>query len=75
MSSWYSLMLLFLLGRVDGVQLVKKMWEYIKANNLQNTADRREILLDENLKQVFKVNKFTAFSMNKYLSAHVKNGN
>lgn len=54
------------------LQLVKKMWEYIRSQNLQNPADRREILLDDALKAVFKVNKFTAFSMNRYLNNVVK---
>lgn len=53
-------------------QLVKKLWEYIKGHNLQNPADKREILLDEPLKKVFKINKFTAFSMNRYLNNVVK---
>lgn len=54
------------------LQLVKKMWEYIRSKDLQNPADRREIVLDDALKAVFKVNKFTAFSMNRYLNNVVK---
>lgn len=52
--------------------VVKKMWEYIRAHDLQNPADKREILLDAKLKEVFKVDSFTMFSMNKYLSDHIK---
>jgi upstream activation factor subunit UAF30 len=54
--------------------VVKKMWEYIRLHSLQNPADKREILLDASLKQVFgkDLHSFTMFSMNKYLSDHIK---
>jgi len=51
--------------------VVKKMWEYIKENDLQNPNDRREILLDERMKAVFEVDSFTMFTMNKYIGAHI----
>lgn len=50
-------------------QVVKKIWEYIKKQNLQNPKDKREILCDEVLEKVFKRNKFTMFTMNKFLSS------
>ena len=34
-------------------EVVSKVWEYIKANNLQNPEDKREILSDEKLQAVF----------------------
>ena len=52
-------------------EVVKCLWEYIKDNDLQNPNDRREILLDDRLKEVFHAEKFTMFSMNKYVSAHI----
>ncbi len=54
-------------------EVVKRLWAYIKANNLQNPADRREILLDDALQLIFKRNKVTMFSMNKYLAPLLKN--
>ncbi|KAI0034696.1 hypothetical protein K488DRAFT_77098 [Vararia minispora EC-137] len=42
--------------------------DYIKENNLQNPSDKREILCDEKLRAVFKLDKVTMFSMNKELS-------
>ena len=30
-------------------EVVKKIWEYVKENELQNPRDKREILLDEKL--------------------------
>ena len=53
-------------------QVVSKVWEYIKANNLQNPENKREILADEKLKKVFGRDKCTMFEMNKYISQHVK---
>jgi upstream activation factor subunit UAF30 len=52
-------------------EVVKELWNYIRENNLQNPENRREILLDDRMKQVFGVNKFTMFSMNKYIGAHI----
>ena len=34
-------------------EVVSKVWEYIKANNLQNPANKREILADDKLRAVF----------------------
>ena len=34
-------------------QVVKKLWEYIKENNLQDTADKRMINTDAKLMEVF----------------------
>jgi chromatin remodeling complex protein RSC6 len=53
-------------------EVVSKMWEYIKKNNLQNPENKREILADGKLEKVFGRKKVTMFEMNKYLSAHLK---
>lgn len=52
--------------------VVSKMWEYIKAHNLQNPENKREILADDKLKKVFGKDKVTMFEMNKYIAAHLK---
>lgn len=52
--------------------VVKKVWDYIKAKDLQNPEDRREILADETLEKIFGKKKATMFEMNKFLSAHLK---
>lgn len=52
-------------------EVVKGLWAYIKANNLQNPNDRREIILDEKMKTLFKVDKFTMFTLNKYVGSHI----
>jgi upstream activation factor subunit UAF30 len=53
-------------------EVVSKMWEYIKKNNLQNPANRREILADDKLRPVFGKDKVTMFEMNKHLAQHLK---
>ena len=59
-------------GQVTRGEMVSKVWDYIKKNNLQNPANKREILADANLKKVFGVDKCSMFEMNKHLSKHVK---
>ena len=52
-------------------ELTKKLWDYIKKNNLQNPENKREILADEKLQAVFGKKKVTMFEMNKYLTQHL----
>ncbi len=59
-------------GTVTRGDMVSKIWAYIKKNDLQNPANKREILADDKLKKVFGVDKCTMFEMNKYLSKHLK---
>lgn len=63
-------------GEAEGTELarteiVKRMWEYIREHDLQNPENKKEIFLDEDMKGVFGCDKFTMFSMNKYIGAHV----
>jgi chromatin remodeling complex protein RSC6 len=53
-------------------EVVSKMWEYIKKNNLQNPENKREILADSKLEPVFGKKKVTMFEMNKHLAQHLK---
>jgi chromatin remodeling complex protein RSC6 len=53
-------------------QVISKVWDYIKSNNLQNPANKREILADDKLQKVFGRDKVTMFEMNKYIAQHVK---
>ena len=59
-------------GPLPRGEVVSKVWEYIKSNNLQNPENKREILADEKLKKVFGKDKATMFEMNKYLAQHLK---
>ncbi|MCA3255801.1 MAG: hypothetical protein INF91_09315 [Alphaproteobacteria bacterium] len=59
-------------GQVTRGEMVSKVWDYIKKNNLQNPANKREIIADAKLKPIFGKDKVTMFEMNKHLSAHLK---
>lgn len=52
-------------------EVVKKMWEYIKANDLQDAKDRRRINADAKLKPIFGADSVTMFEMNKHLARHL----
>lgn len=58
-------------GALARGEVVSKVWAYIKANNLQNPENRREIVADDNLRKVFGKDKVTMFEMNKYLAQHL----
>lgn len=49
-------------------EVAKRMWVYIRANDLQNPKDRREILCDEKLENVLKRKRLTMFQLNKVLA-------
>jgi upstream activation factor subunit UAF30 len=53
-------------------EVVSKVWEYIKANGLQNPENRREIVADGKLEAVFGKERVTMFEMNKHLARHLK---
>lgn len=40
-------------GPMPRSEVTKKIWEYIKGNNLQDSKDKRLINADEKLKKVF----------------------
>lgn len=59
-------------GPMPRPEVVKKLWGYIKKNNLQDPANKRNINADENLKKVFG-GKATVnmFEMTKLISGHL----
>ncbi|KAG1673969.1 hypothetical protein FOA52_015725 [Chlamydomonas sp. UWO 241] len=58
--------------RESRTQVVKKIWEYVRANNLQDPKDKRKIKADEALRPIFPCT-VTMFSMNKHLAKHIFN--
>ncbi|CAP64885.1 uncharacterized protein PODANS_5_4270 [Podospora anserina S mat+] len=52
-------------------QVVKKLWDHIKANELQDPNDKRNINCDEKLRAVFRQDKINMFSMNKLLGSQL----
>ena len=60
-------------GPLPRTEVVKQLWVYIKKNNLQNPANKRNILADDKLKAVFGgKGEVTMFEMTKLVSAHMK---
>ncbi len=60
-------------GPLPRTEVVKKLWEYIKRDNLQNPANKRNILADDKLKAIFGgKSEVTMFEMTKLVSAHMK---
>ena len=54
-------------------EVVKKIWDYIKKNNLQDKKNRRMINADAKLKVVFGgKGQISMFELAKVLSKHVK---
>ena len=53
-------------------QVVAKVWDYIRANNLQKPTDKRVILADDKLKAVFGKDECTMFEMNKFIAQYLK---
>ena len=53
-------------------QVVKKLWEYIKKNDLQDKKNRRNINADASLKPVFGgKSQVSMFEMTKLVSKHL----
>ena len=53
-------------------EVVKKLWKYIKKNNLQDKVNRRMINADDKLRKVFKKAQVDMFQMMKIVSKHLK---
>ncbi len=52
-------------------EVVKLMWEYIKANQLQNPKNKRNILADAKLKAIFGKDEVTMFEMTGLVGKHL----
>ncbi|EJT96741.1 SWIB-domain-containing protein [Dacryopinax primogenitus] len=51
--------------------VVKALWDHIKANQLQNPQNRKEILCDDKMRAVFGMQKIDMFRMNKELGKYL----
>ena len=59
-------------GAMPRSEIVKKLWEYIKSNDLQDAKDKRQINADAKLEKNFGKKSVSMFEMNKHVSNHVK---
>jgi chromatin remodeling complex protein RSC6 len=53
-------------------EIISKLWVYIKANNLQDAANKRMINADAKLKEVFGKPQVSMFEMAGLIGKHVK---
>lgn len=53
-------------------EIISKLWVYIKANNLQDAANKRMINADAKLKDVFGKPQVSMFEMAGLIGKHVK---
>ena len=59
-------------GPLPRGQVVKKLWEYIKANGLQSQSNKRDIMADDKLRPLFGgKDKVNMFEMTKLVSGHM----
>lgn len=53
-------------------QVMKKVWKYIKDNDLQNPDNKRNIFADDKLRPIFNgQDEITMFEMTKLVSQHM----
>ena len=58
-------------GPMPRSEVVKKLWAYIKKNDLQNPKNKRNIFADDKLKPVFGKAEVNMFEMTKLVSKHL----
>ncbi|MDD3531078.1 MAG: SWIB/MDM2 domain-containing protein [Candidatus Pacebacteria bacterium] len=58
-------------GPMPRTEVVKQLWVYIKKHDLQNPANKRNILADDKLKAIFGKGEVTMFEMAKLIGPHV----
>jgi len=52
-------------------EITKKLWAYIKKNNLQDAKERRMINADERLRPIFRKDQVSMFDMTKLVNKHL----
>ena len=56
---------------VPRTEVTKKVWEYIKKNNLQDSTKRTMINADAKLREIFKKGQVSMFEMTKLINNHL----
>ena len=58
-------------GTYARTEVVKKIWDYIKANSLQDATNKRAINADRKLKEVFGKDQVTMFELAGLIGKHL----
>jgi chromatin remodeling complex protein RSC6 len=53
-------------------EMTKRVWDYIKKNDLQDSQNRRNINADDKLRPIFGKDQVSMFEMTKLVNQHVK---
>ncbi len=61
------------LDQMSRPQITKQIWVYIKSNDLQDPSDKRYIICDSRMREVFKQDKVHMFTMTKLISQQLYN--
>ena len=57
---------------VPRTEIIKKIWDYIKKNNLQDKTNKRMINADAKLKPLFGKAQISMFELAKVVNSHIK---
>ena len=57
--------------KISRPQVVKRLWAYLKENNLQDPENKQFFTPDAKMEPVFGNERMKAFSMSKYLKEHL----
>ena len=57
--------------QLSRLEVVKRLWAYIKSNGLQDPNDKRYIICDDKLYPIFEMDRLHSFTMNKFLTPHL----
>ena len=63
--------MLTLMSQLSRPHVVKSLWKHIKANDLQDPNDKRQILCDDKMQAIFKQARVDMFRMNKEIGNHL----
>jgi len=58
--------------RMPRHEVVKRMWAIFRERNMMDPKNKQWVICDQQLERIFKVPKFKAFGMMKYLKHHIK---
>lgn len=70
---WSSALFFANFTQLSRPQTVKKVWQYIRENELQDPSDRRQIRCDDAMRAVFKQDRVHMFTMTKILNQNLYN--
>ena len=59
--------------KITRPQVVKRLWEYVKDNNLQDPENKQYFTPDAKMIPIFGKDKVRAFGMAKFLKTHLTN--